>query len=97
MKRLSVFAMLAALTGFGGAVSTAQALPIGVAVAGQLTDGGNIERVGAYDGCGPGFHRHYGYGRCMPNRKTIYGYGPRRYYGGPYGYVRPRPVYRYYY
>ncbi len=97
MKRLSLLVMLAALAGSGGAVSAAHAMPIGPAAVSQLTDGANIERVGAYDGCGPGFHRHYGYGRCMPNVRTIYGYGPRRYYGGPYGYPRPRPYYRPYY
>lgn len=78
-----------------GAVSAANAAPIGPGSASDLAGGATVERVAM--GCGPGFGRD-AWGRCRPFAGPRY-YGPPRFYGRrcffrptPFG---PRRVCRY--
>ncbi|WP_430910363.1 GCG_CRPN prefix-to-repeats domain-containing protein [Methylobacterium sp. sgz302541] len=64
-----------------GAVSTANAAPIGPGDAAGLAGGATVERVAM--GCGPGFGRD-AWGRCRPFARP-------RYYGGPRCFWRPSP------
>jgi len=68
-----------------GAVSTANAAPIGPGDAAGLAGGATVERIAM--GCGPGFTRGP-YGGCRPFGPRFYG-GPRAY--GPRCFVRPTP------
>ena len=64
-----------------GAVSGAQAAPLGVGAAPALAGGALVEQVA--QGCGPGWARGP-YGRCRPS------YGPRPFYGRRC-FLRPTP------
>lgn len=91
MTHAKAFALAAVIAGSLGWAASAQAAPLSPAPLGVAAEGALVERTAG--GCGPGFHPNP-WGICRPNL-----YGPRPYwgrpvYGGPYGYYRPRPVYR---
>ncbi len=89
MTQAKIFAWAAVVAGSLGWMGSAEAAPFGLAPLGAM--GASVERVAG--GCGPGFHPNP-WGLCRPNL-----YGPRPYwgppvYGGPFGPVRPRPIFR---
>lgn len=90
MSKRSMLGLTAALVlGGFGAVSSADAAPIGPGAAAGLAGGATVERVAM--GCGPGFGRD-AYGRCRPFAGPRGGYGRRCFFRPtPFG---PRRVCR---
>ncbi len=83
MSKRTILGLAAALTLGGlGAVSTAQAAPLGVGLGTTLAGQAPIETVA--QGCGPGWGRG-AYGRCRPFA------GPGRGFYGRRCFFRPTP------
>jgi hypothetical protein len=80
MTHLKMLAAAAAVVGGLGLASAASAAPLAPIATGTVAGAAHITDV-AY-GCGPGFAPgRFGY--CRPIFRR-YGYGPRRFYGGPH-------------
>jgi hypothetical protein len=90
MSKRTILGLAAALTLGGlGAVTTAQAAPLGAGSAASVAGTAPIETVA--QGCGPGWGRG-AYGRCRPFAGPPRGYGRRCFFRPtPYG---PRRVCR---